>query len=324
MGLTRSPLDWYTARAAGIVAYLLLSTVIVVGLSLAGQLRLNGWPRFAVTDVHRFGGLLVATFVSLHVATIAIDSYTPFTLTALLVPLESHYRPLWTAIGIVAAELLLALGLTTLLRSHIPYRWWRRLHVLNLLVWAGATIHGIGSGTDSSASWMIGIYVVAVAAVLAALGWRLLPRRDNPMLVGGLAGATCVVALAAVLGLGALTKATTKHATPPSSFADSFQGSLSQQNGPGGALVSVIGNGSGSRRVLVRVDLVTTDGSSVSDTALQLDDLKTGELCSGTVSTVTSSGLAGNCTFPNGSLRTVSLAWTISGARVNGNLTVGD
>ena len=83
MGLTASPVDWYAARTAGIVAYLILTGVVLVGLTLAGQVRVPHWPKFAVTDLHRFGGLLVGAFVSIHVATIAIDKFTPFSLTQL-------------------------------------------------------------------------------------------------------------------------------------------------------------------------------------------------------------------------------------------------
>jgi methionine sulfoxide reductase heme-binding subunit len=125
MGVTTAPIDWYAARAAGIVAYLLLTAVVLVGLTLAGRVQLPGWPKFAVTDVHRFGGLLVGVFLSVHVATVALDSYTRFSLTQLIVPLTSTYRPLWTALGIVGAELLVAIGIANALRRRIPYRYAR-------------------------------------------------------------------------------------------------------------------------------------------------------------------------------------------------------
>src|SRR5262249_57747477 len=40
--------DWYAARAAGVVAYLLVSASVALGLALAGKQRLERWPRFAV------------------------------------------------------------------------------------------------------------------------------------------------------------------------------------------------------------------------------------------------------------------------------------
>ena len=37
MHLTSNPVDWYAARAAGITAYLLLSGVVLVGLSMSAK-----------------------------------------------------------------------------------------------------------------------------------------------------------------------------------------------------------------------------------------------------------------------------------------------
>ena len=173
MQLTTSPVDWYAARAAGVVAYLLLTGVVVVGIALAGKARTRRWPRFAVEDVHRFGGLLVGAFLALHVLTIAADAYTPFSVGQLVVPFASAYRPLWTALGIVAAELLVAVAVTNVLRSRLPHRTWRRAHYLTFPVWALATVHGVGAGTDRGSTWLLALVLGGVFAVAAALAYRL-------------------------------------------------------------------------------------------------------------------------------------------------------
>jgi methionine sulfoxide reductase heme-binding subunit len=173
MQLTSSPAVWYAARAAGIVAYLLLSTSVVLGLTLAGKQRLERWPRFALEDVHRFAGILAGVFVGIHVLAIAIDSYVPFSLTGLVVPFAASYRPLFTGLGIVAAELLVALAVSNRLRKRISHRLWRRLHYLNFAVWAGATLHGFGSGTDRGTPWLVAIYIWVTGAVLLLLARRL-------------------------------------------------------------------------------------------------------------------------------------------------------
>jgi sulfoxide reductase heme-binding subunit YedZ len=164
--LAITAVDWYAARAGGVVAYLLLSAVVIVGLTLAGKERLPGWPRFAVEDVHRFGGLLVGAFVSAHVLLLLIDSQAHLSLARVIVPFSSSYRPLWTGLGIVAAELLLALGVANHYRKRISYRRWRRLHYLNFAVWLAATAHGLGAGTDRGAAWLLWMYFVAIGAVV--------------------------------------------------------------------------------------------------------------------------------------------------------------
>ena len=118
--------DWYAARAAGVVAYLLVSASVALGLALAGKERFDRWPRFAVEDVHRFVGVLAGTFIALHIFWLAVDSQAHLGVSGLLIPFTSSYRPLWTGLGVVAAELLLALAVTNHYRKRISYSLWRR------------------------------------------------------------------------------------------------------------------------------------------------------------------------------------------------------
>jgi methionine sulfoxide reductase heme-binding subunit len=188
VSLTSSPVDWYATRAAGIVAYLLLTTVVCLGLVLSAHVRLPRWPRFALEDVHRFVGLLAGTFVGIHVLTIAIDAYQPFSLTALVVPFVSTYRPFWTALGVVALELLVAVAISNRLRARLGHRTWRRLHYLGFGIWLLATFHGLGGGTDATSGWVLLLYLsaISVVAVLACLrAWRIEPPKERAPDAGG-------------------------------------------------------------------------------------------------------------------------------------------
>jgi sulfoxide reductase heme-binding subunit YedZ len=325
--VTASHLDWYTARAAGMLAYVLLTGGVLLGVLLAGRVRLPRWPAFAVTDVHRFVGLLVAVFVGLHVLAIALDTYVHFSLVQILVPGASSYRPLWVALGIVSAELLVAVAVSNLLRRRLGHHRWKRVHYLTFVVWAGAAVHGIGAGTDSNTAWLRLLYVVSIAGVLGAVVWRV-GRVRLPVATAG-AAAVVVFGFALVLGLGKLpaglgsTKAAQAAvASPPGRVEDSFRGSVEQQQGQGGALVSVVGQAGGQRRLAVRLDLVTPDGEQITDTALQVRDLVSGQLCTGTVGRVGGSGFVGTCRFPGGGSRTVRGEWTVSGSAVSGRLTL--
>ena len=50
----------------------------------------------------------------------------------------------------MASDLLLALTVTSLLRSRISYRAWRVLHWTAYACWPVALAHGLGTGTDTS------------------------------------------------------------------------------------------------------------------------------------------------------------------------------
>jgi DMSO/TMAO reductase YedYZ heme-binding membrane subunit len=307
--LTSNPIDWYATRAAGIVAYLMLTVVIVVGVGLAGRAELRGWPRFAVVEVHRFGGLLVGSFVVVHVATIAIDAFMPFSVTQLVVPFVSSYRPPWMAIGIVASELLIALAISNALRKRLPYRLWRRLHFLNFVIWLGATVHGVGVGTDSRSAWALALYIAAVGSVVAACVVRVTtpPRRLvwAKALTGG-------VAAAAVAGVGVLAIAPVpkRHVVVAAGlgFEDALTGRISVQNGRERALVSLAGRGTGPAQVLVRADLLVSNAGAES-TSLQLEYLPGGQTCIGQVTDAASFSFEGVCRMPDGSSRTVHAQW---------------
>jgi DMSO/TMAO reductase YedYZ heme-binding membrane subunit len=164
---------WYAARAGGLTAYLLLSASVCLGLLLSGKARLKRWPRFALEDVHRFLGILAGVFVAIHGGALLLDSFVPFSLSQVLVPGTSSYRPLAVGFGVVAAELLVALAVSNHYRRRIPHGVWRRLHMLNLVVWALALVHGLTAGTDATTTWALTLYVGSAWCVLTLFIYRL-------------------------------------------------------------------------------------------------------------------------------------------------------
>lgn len=309
--LTSSPVDWYAARAAGLTAYLLLSAVVLLGLTMASKRPLARWPRFAMEDVHRFGGLLVGAFVAIHVVTIAIDSWLPFTIGSLVVPFVSRYRPLWVGLGVVAAELLLALAVTNHYRRRLPYRVWRRAHYLNFAVWSAATAHGIASGTDRSAAWALALYATAGGAVAAATIWRFTRTRARAWaLPAAAAGAFWVALVLVVLGTGPLQFR--PRPWNAASFHEQLTGQVTQLNGFSRGIVSMVGQGSGRQNVLVRADLLVAP-QRLLKTSFQMEYLPSGEVCIGRVTSVHPTAFVATCRLRTGERRRVQAAWQASG-----------
>ncbi|HSC50716.1 MAG TPA: ferric reductase-like transmembrane domain-containing protein [Gaiellaceae bacterium] len=315
MHLTTSPLDWYAARAAGIAAYLILTVVVTLGMTMAGRRPLKRWPKFALEDVHRFGGLLVGSFVAIHVVTIALDAYLPFSLTAILVPFTARYRTLYTALGVVAAELLLALAITNRYRDRLPYTFWRRAHYLNLAVWTVATAHGLGSGTDRSTPWLLALFAASVAVVLSAAVLRL---RHGPALAAGVAAAgVAAVVLAAAGPLRFSPKPWNAR-----SFAAPITGEVVQNVGSTRGLVSAAATANGSQRALLRADLLV-EPSRLDATSFQLELLPSGMLCTGRVTRVQSLGFDARCRAQDGTHRVVHASWSLTDANhFQGRVTV--
>jgi methionine sulfoxide reductase heme-binding subunit len=312
--LTSSPADWYAARAAGIAAYVVLTLVVCLGLSMAGNARLKKWPKFAIEDVHRFGGLLVGTLVGVHVLTIAMDSYLPFSPTQLVIPLTARYRPLWTGLGIAAAELLIALAITNHYRRRIPYRYWRRAHYLNFAVWTAATFHGIGGGTDRNAPWLVLLYAASAATVMTLVLWRAL-RARVPVLLGGAVAAVGIVVL---LPFIPVAKVHHRRTTALARFHEPLDGQILTDQGVSQSVVSMAGTAKGTQNVLVRADLLT-GAQSLEATSLQLEYLPSGVVCRGTVTKVQSFGFDGRCATTRGARRAITARWQlVSGNSLHG------
>ncbi len=165
---------WDIARAGGFTAYILLTLAVIVGLALSTQIQSpSRWPRLLNSELHNFLTLISAIFLVVHILATWVDPFTRFSWNEILIPLTSHYRPEWMAFGIVALYLGIAIGISTWLRPHIGYKLWRQLHVLTLGIFALATIHGIGTGSDTQTPWALGIYLVSSILVGSLLCRRL-------------------------------------------------------------------------------------------------------------------------------------------------------
>lgn len=311
MHLTSNPAAWYAARAGGVVAYVLLTTVVLLGLQMSGRRRSKRWPRIAIEDLHRFAAFAAGSFVVIHILAIAIDSYLPFSLQSLVVPFISKYRPTWVGIGIVSAELMLAVAIANRLRGRVlSYSAWRKTHYATFAVWAGATVHGIASGTDRGSVWLIGLEVVAAGAVVAMIAWRVarphLRRGDAGMwpALAGAAAAACMLALA----LGPFKV----HTKPwnAANFSEPLAGAISRRTGATRGLVSLAGRGSGNQRVLVRADLLLAP-ARLLDTSFQMEYLPSGDVCRGQVNQIADDGLGffATCTLDGGQSRSIHASW---------------
>ena len=193
-----SAITWETARAAGLVSYALLTTTVAIGLVLGSRFQSKRWPRRVSNELHGYVSLLALVFIVIHVLAVAIDPFTHFGVAGVLVPFVSHYRPLWTALGIVTLYLLAAVWVSTALRRRIGHRLWRRIHLLAFVIYAAGTLHGLGAGSDTRTVWALAVYTTSVTIVGSLVAARLLvpAGREARPRAAALAGLGLVAAVA--------------------------------------------------------------------------------------------------------------------------------
>lgn len=171
---------WYAARAAGIVAWLLVTASVVWGLLLATRL-LGGRPTPKwLLDLHRFLGGLSVTFTAVHVAALLADDYVEFGAADVLVPFASTWRPAAVAAGVVALWLLAAVELTSLLMRRLPRKAWRAVHLSSYALFWLATVHGLAAGADARSPAFVVTANAAAAAVVFLTLVRVLAGRGRP------------------------------------------------------------------------------------------------------------------------------------------------
>jgi sulfoxide reductase heme-binding subunit YedZ len=144
-------LFWITSRAAGTAARLLKGRGV--------ELRVT----------HEALSLAALATLLVHGLSLLGDGYMHPSLGDIAVPFLSGYKTFWTAAGIVAFWMLLALGLSYYARARIGQERWRRLHRFTALAWALGVVHSLGEGSDAGQAWFLVMTAIVVVPALALL-----------------------------------------------------------------------------------------------------------------------------------------------------------
>ena len=157
-------ITWIVLRAAGIGAYLMLFLSVAWGLLATTSLVTKHVAKPTSTLFHQFVATVGLVLLGIHLGGLLIDAFMPFDVPDLLIPLASDFRPVATAIGVIAMYLMVAIMVSSWTKKRIGITWWRRLHLLAIPTFTLSMVHGIFAGTDTSRPWMWGIYLVTGAA----------------------------------------------------------------------------------------------------------------------------------------------------------------
>lgn len=169
---------WYLARSSGFLAYLFAWGSVVWGLLMSTRVIPTA-DRGTLYILHRLLGLGSLVFLGVHLTTLFLDPWAKFSIKDLIVPFAADYRPFWMSCGIVAAYLLVAIAVTSIVQSRLPRVVWRGIHYLSFLTFALGLMHGVGSGTDTRQIWATVIYATT-ATIVAALCLRRILWEPTP------------------------------------------------------------------------------------------------------------------------------------------------
>jgi DMSO/TMAO reductase YedYZ heme-binding membrane subunit len=171
--MKHDPTFWLLARAGGLTAYVMLTMSVLAGLLVKSR-PFKALKPAAVTDLHRILAMLGLGALAGHAAALVLDTTVKVSIPGLFIPGLVSYRPVWTSIGILAAEMMVLVYASFSMRKRIGPKNWRRLHWATYAIFGAATVHGIAAGTDTARPWAFSLYVFAVGSVATAAAWRFL------------------------------------------------------------------------------------------------------------------------------------------------------
>jgi methionine sulfoxide reductase heme-binding subunit len=170
---------WLAARASGVVAIVLVTVSVGLGLAMAGRLtRRPGWPR-VLAAVHEHAAVAGLVAITAHGLTLLGDHWLHPGLTGITVPFALGYRRGFTGLGIIAGYLAALLGLSFYARRRIGARRWRTAHRFTVLVYLLGVVHTLGAGTDAGAPWLRAFLVVTGVPIAALFARRVAGRRRS-------------------------------------------------------------------------------------------------------------------------------------------------
>jgi len=162
---------WLAARATGIVAFLLLTLQVVLGLVLSHPTNRSTWNvSKAIFPWHEHLWVFVLAFLVLHIVSLVVDPKAGVSLGGALIPGLSEYRSSPVAIGTLAMYAFLVTAITARWTTLLPRGLWLVIHRLALVIFVMAWMHGVLSGTDTDALRVL--YLAAGLLVVGAGAYR--------------------------------------------------------------------------------------------------------------------------------------------------------
>ncbi|MEA2478230.1 MAG: methionine sulfoxide reductase heme-binding subunit [Thermoleophilaceae bacterium] len=166
---------WIASRASGIVAILLLTTSVLLGLTLSTRvMRGPGLPRWLAV-AHEQAALAGLVAIGLHGVTLLGDPFLRPGLDGIAVPFAIAYKPVWVALGIVGGYVAAALGLSFYMRRRIGVQRWRKAHRFTIVAYGLSVAHTLGAGTD--AGWLGYVVLAPAGPILVLFAQRMIATR---------------------------------------------------------------------------------------------------------------------------------------------------
>ncbi|MGD9735048.1 MAG: ferric reductase-like transmembrane domain-containing protein [Solirubrobacterales bacterium] len=168
---------WLASRASGLVALVLVTISVTIGLLMAGKVMRRPGLSKKLMAVHEQTALAGLIAIAVHGISLLGDPWLNPGVAGLAVPFAIGFKPLFTGLGIIGGYLAGLLGLSYYFRRRIGARRWRKAHRATVVVYLLGLVHAIGAGTDATAPWFRWWVLVTTPIVGSLFLYRVAGRR---------------------------------------------------------------------------------------------------------------------------------------------------
>lgn len=144
---------WLASRASGLVALVLVTVSVFLGLMMAGKVMRRPGLSKKLMAIHEQTALAGLVAIAVHGIALLGDPWLHPGIAGVTVPFALGFKTFFTGLGVIGGYLAALLGLSYYVRRRIGAKLWRKAHRATVLVYLLGLVHALGAGSDASAVW---------------------------------------------------------------------------------------------------------------------------------------------------------------------------
>jgi len=168
---------WLASRASGLVALVLVTASVFLGLMMAGKVMRRPGLSKKLMGLHEQTALAGLVAISVHGIALLGDPWLHPGVAGVAVPFALGFKTAFTGLGVIAGYLAALLGLSYYVRRRVGAKLWRKAHRATVVVYLLGLVHALGAGTDASAVWFRWWVIVTTPIVGGLFVYRVLSAR---------------------------------------------------------------------------------------------------------------------------------------------------
>jgi methionine sulfoxide reductase heme-binding subunit len=144
---------WLASRASGLVALVLVTISVFLGLAMAGKVMRRPGLSKKLLAIHEQTALAGLVAIAVHGIALLGDPWLHPGVAGVAVPFALGFKTFFTGLGVIGGYLAAVLGLSYYVRRRIGAKLWRKAHRATVVVYLLGLVHALGAGTDATAVW---------------------------------------------------------------------------------------------------------------------------------------------------------------------------